>query len=383
MKHFRNIKNLVAMVLVICLFAAVPVSATTINDAKKKKEAAQKELDAINKEISSLENQKAEIASEILSLDSELDELVVNLELLAHDLEVKTEELALAEQDYEAAVLQEKAQYEAMKLRIQYIYEEGDMDYLTLFLKTQSIADFLTRTDYAQEIHEQDRNMLEAYQAIKEEVAMLKAQLEIEKADLETLQAEYEHERDQLEVVLAEKEAEEANFASLLADAKKKASDFKKTISEQNAKIKKLEEEARKKAQASQSGSSGGSSSGSKPVVSGGGSGSEIANYALQFVGNPYVFGGTSLTHGADCSGFTQSVFRQFGITLPRTSGAQAGAGVGVSYSQAQPGDLICYSGHVGIYIGNGQIVHASSERTGIKVSSATYRGILAVRRCY
>lgn len=382
MKLIYKAKRILAMVLLFSLCAAVPVSATSITDAKKKKEAAQKELDAINKEISSLESQKSEIAAEILSLDSELDELMVNLELLARDLEIKEEELAQAQLDYEAALEQEKKQYQAMKLRIQYIYEEGDMDYLSLLLKTQSLADFLTRSDFTQEIHTQDRNMLEEYQAIKEEVALLKAQLEIEKADLETLQAEYEQEKTQLEALLAEKEAEEADFESLLASAQKKAKDYRKTITEQENKIKKLQEEARKaeaakkKAQASKNNSS-------TPSVSGGGSGSEIANYALQFVGNPYVFGGTSLTNGADCSGFTQSVFRQFGITLPRTSGSQAGAGVGVSYSEAQPGDLICYPGHVGIYIGNGQIVHASSAKTGIKVSSATYRGILAVRRCY
>lgn len=106
-----------------------------------------------------------------------------------------------------------------------------------------------------------------------------------------------------------------------------------------------------------------------------------MADYALQFVGNPYVYGGTSLTNGADCSGFVQSVYKHFGISVPRTSSEQRSFGVGVSYSEAQPGDIICYPGHVGIYIGNGQIVHASSARTGIKVSSATYRSILAVRR--
>ena len=95
------------------------------------------------------------------------------------------------------------------------------------------------------------------------------------------------------------------------------------------------------------------------------------------------MFGGTSLTNGADCSGFTQSVFAHFGISLPRTSGAQAGAGRLVDYAQAQPGDLICYPNHEGIYIGGGRIVHASTERTGITTNSATYRTILAVRRCY
>ena len=112
------------------------------------------------------------------------------------------------------------------------------------------------------------------------------------------------------------------------------------------------------------------------------GSGSSIVDYATQFVGNPYVWGGTSLTSGADCSGFTQSVYAQFGYSLPRTSYEQQNWGTEVSYADAQPGDLICYGGHVAIYMGNGQIVHASNSRDGIKISNdATYRTILSVRR--
>jgi cell wall-associated NlpC family hydrolase len=116
-------------------------------------------------------------------------------------------------------------------------------------------------------------------------------------------------------------------------------------------------------------------------VALGMGSGSEVANYALQFVGNPYKYGGTSLTNGADCSGFVMSVYAHFGISLPRTSGGQAAVGKAVSYSEAKPGDILCYSGHVGIYIGNGKIVHASTPSTGIIVSNATYRTIKSVRR--
>lgn len=108
---------------------------------------------------------------------------------------------------------------------------------------------------------------------------------------------------------------------------------------------------------------------------------SSVAGYALQFVGNPYVWGGTSLTNGADCSGFVMSVYAHYGVSLPHSSSALRGVGRGVSYSEAQPGDIICYSGHVAIYIGGGQIVHASNPNDGIKVSSATYKSILAVRR--
>lgn len=123
----------------------------------------------------------------------------------------------------------------------------------------------------------------------------------------------------------------------------------------------------------------------SAPTISSGTSlGTAVANYAVQFVGNPYVYGGTSLTNGADCSGFVMSVYKNFGVSLPHSSSADRRVGYAVgSLSEAQPGDLICYSGHVAIYIGGGQIVHASTEATGIKISNASYRQILAIRRIF
>lgn len=123
----------------------------------------------------------------------------------------------------------------------------------------------------------------------------------------------------------------------------------------------------------------------SAPVVSSGsGLGAAVANYACQFVGNPYVYGGTSLTNGADCSGFVMSVYKNFGVSLPHSSAADRSVGYSVgSLAEAQPGDLICYSGHVAIYIGNGQIVHASTAATGIKISNANYRTPVAIRRIF
>ncbi|MBP3474862.1 MAG: SH3 domain-containing protein [Lachnospiraceae bacterium] len=142
---------------------------------------------------------------------------------------------------------------------------------------------------------------------------------------------------------------------------------------------------AKKAAENASSSSSGKSSGGGKTYASPtGSSGADVAQFALQFVGNPYVYGGSSLTNGTDCSGFVMSVYNNFGVSLPHSSAADRSVGATVNgLENAQAGDIICYSGHVGIYIGNGQIVHASTERTGIIVSNASYRSILSIRRIF
>lgn len=162
---------------------------------------------------------------------------------------------------------------------------------------------------------------------------------------------------------------------------------------EEEARLKK-EEEARKAAAAaaaasSSNHSSGGGSSNADIGAArtynppSGGSGQDVVNYACQFVGNPYVYGGSSLTNGTDCSGFVMSVYAAFGVGLPHSSAALRGVGYGVSASEMQPGDIVCYSGHVAIYIGGGQIVHASTSKTGITISSVGIQPILAVRRIF
>ncbi|MCX4339950.1 MAG: NlpC/P60 family protein [Lachnospiraceae bacterium] len=163
------------------------------------------------------------------------------------------------------------------------------------------------------------------------------------------------------------------------------------SIAEEKARLAKEEEsrraakEAAKKKTAENAASGGKTEDGGKTYASPTGStGADVVQFAKQFVGNPYVYGGTSLTNGADCSGFVMSVYKNFGVSLPHSSAADRNVGAAVNgLENAQPGDIICYSGHVGIYAGNGQIVHASTSKTGIIVSSATYRSILSIRRIF
>ena len=156
-------------------------------------------------------------------------------------------------------------------------------------------------------------------------------------------------------------------------------------LAQEAAERRAAQEAAAKKAKANSS-NKGSSENITPPVISGSGSelGQSVANFACQFVGNPYVWGGTSLTNGADCSGFVMSVYENFGVSLPHSSAADRNVGSAVgSLDNAQPGDIICYSGHVGIYIGGGQIVHASTSKTGIIISNASYRSILSIRRIF
>ena len=406
-----------------------PVRATTISDLEKEKqelEQKKKEADEKKKQeqekyndasgrVDTIQSDVDEVAGEIEEIDAALVETLASVELIEEDIDEKEEQIVVTTADYEAAKVTEEEQYEAMKLRVKFMYEKGDTTYLQLLLESNGFSDMINKVEYIEKLYEYDRTLLNEYMDARIAVEELKQQLEEEMAELEAQQHELEEEKASLEVILAEKQKAYDNYEVQLAKAKQEAAVYKANIKKQNDEIKKLEaasaakqseidaakkaeEEARRAQELalqkqSESGSSSGSSSSggnsssgksyaSATSYSGAGSkGQQIANYACQFIGNPYVPGGTSLTEGADCSGFVWRVYKDFGYSVPRTSYSLRSYGTEVSYADAQPGDVVCYAGHVGIYIGNGQIVHASTQKTGIKITNATYREILSVRR--
>lgn len=386
-------------------------------------------------EILSLSAEQEDVDAQIEDKTDMLMQLMAEQEILSADIDKVNEEIETATNDLEIATELEESQYAAMLVRIKYLYEAGDTSLLSIYLNTGSFAQAVTLADYYKDLYEYDRNMLAEYQNTVNEVITLKATLESEKADLEKMMADYEIQSDELEASIEELKEISEDYEAQIASAKAMAQEYAAKIAAEKEAAAQAAAAAAQAAQIAQndepddtvsdnlladagdttsddsnntddsqnsnSDDSGSSSTPSvpngsstitttkgatydvSPIYSASGSdlGKQIAVYACQFIGNPYVAGGTSLTNGSDCSGFTMSVYSVFGYSLPRTSYDQRFIGTEVSYADAQPGDIICYSGHVAIYIGNGQIVHASTPSGGIKIGSATYTSIITVRR--
>ncbi len=405
-------------------------------EAQNKKKEAEGKLSTINKDIENISEEQEAIEAEIEELDAQLVDLILSVSILESDIKDKEQAIEQTKIELEQAKEQVSAQDTAMARRIKFMYERGSETYLELFLESKSMAEAVNKTEYSEKLYKYDRLMLERYRLARQDVENKELQLEEELAELEEIKDDLNEQKEELDALIAEKQETAEDFASQLSKAKSKANEYKNQISQQSDNLKKLsqaeaekvaeearkkaEEEARKKAEAaakkkaeeearknsesssdsgdsnsgessessSESESSDSGSSESRPTgtsvrATGSGTGTDIANFALQYVGCPYVAGGTSLSNGCDCSGFTQGVFSNFGISIPRSSYAQSAGGTEVSYDEAQAGDIIYYGGHVGIYIGNNQIVHASTAATGIKISSAFYRSIITVRRYY
>lgn len=389
----RRAKAVLALVLVVSLTigSSQVVYATS---AQNKKSEAEKNLNDVNKKIDNLENKKEEIKGELDTKNEELVNLMVDVGILEKEIDQNEKQLKQVKKDLKTAQKNEKKQYQAMKKRIKFMYERGDSAVISSLLESKSMADMLNRVEYFNEVYDYDRNLLDNYEKTRKQVEDLKAQVEDEKKELETAKDDLKQQQKQLETAMANLRSQQANADTQIANAKSLASEYQKTITEQN-KIIQQQQAAAAASGRSSGGSSGGSGGTSKPnsnaSVPGGNlnppkttnvSGSDVVNYAMQFVGKPYVWGGKDPNTGADCSGFTSYVYAHFGISIPSFSGAQRSCGQEVSYANAQAGDLICYAGHVAIYMGGGKIVHAKGTAYGIVGNdNATYKTIITVRR--
>ncbi len=375
-------KRLVALGLIVVMV----LGGTQIAGATRRSEA-QRNLNAVNAQISEIESRQASLQAEIDAVDADLVQVLIDINTTKADIEAKKVELAQAETDLAEAKATEEEQYESMKERIRYMYENGDSSFLTALMGADSFADVLNKVESFSKVYDYDRNLLVEYQNTKLEVENLVNQVAEEEGQLEEIQQTLQEQQKELETVKAEKSSQMDDFETKLAQAQSLAAEYEATIREQNQVLTSSVNGAATSVSTGTSGSSSVSSRPSSSASVGSSSGQAVANYACQFIGNPYKWGGTSLTNGADCSGFVMSVYAHFGVSLPHSSSAMRSVGRGVSVSDMQPGDIVCYSGHVGIYVGNNTIVNASNSKPypagGIKYTSATYKSILAVRRIF
>ena len=422
---------LILAVLVLAVQAPLPGRASPVTRAEQERRRAEEEKSRAESEAQQLEQKLGQSRQKEQALEEELVRLLALKDILESDMEELKTQIQEADRDYRQAEEQRRTQYGILKKRIQFLYEEGDITYLDILLKAKNIGDVVSQTEYFRQLYEYDQEIIQRYEKLKQEAAGKKELLEEKQSQLEVMEEENESQQKELEGFIAARQKESSGFALELEAAQARAAQaagevIRKTeeirilrarqeeerIRQEKERIRQEQESAGQESGAAgrepggagrepggagrepggagqESGSAGtaqdsAGTAGGRSVKSIGGTefGRNVADYALQFVGNPYVYGGTSLTGGTDCSGYTQSVYRHFGVSIPRTSGEQAGFGREIPYEDMEPGDLVCYSGHVAMYIGGGRIVHASSRKEGIKVSNdPAYRTIVSIRR--
>lgn len=367
------------------------VQATSISELQNQIANTQNQINNINNEIERLTDEQDLVEEMIADLNAEIINTMTSIGMKEDEIAQKETELAdkqveidNTQAEYEAAKEREEQQYNAMLVHAKDMYETSSVSQLSMFLESGGFSEMLNVLDFLEQIYEYDRFRLEAFETAKNQVHELWDLLELEKAELQTAKSQLEEDRanlqsqkDNLDEMLTKKKQDSANYQAEINRAKQEAAVAKRLLQQEQEQLKQL--------QARQNAANATYKATNYTSVidnaTGSDLGKKVAKYACQYIGNPYVYGGTSLTNGADCSGFVYRVYKDFGYNLPRTSYEQRNAGTSVNYSDAQPGDLICYDGHIGIYIGGGKIVHASTAKTGIKVSNAAYRPILSVRR--
>ena len=398
--HVKTKNKICAAVLVFVLAGSLTAGACAVpnvyakTEAEKKRDAYKKKLKAKNSDIANIKDSQSDVKDNITAAAARMKTLLSKQEQLKSDIKDKQNEVEQANKKLEEAKEEEQNQYDAMKLRIQYLYENStDNSIWSAILESNGLSDMLNRIEYATDLYKSDRELMTSYQNAVKKVEDWTMQLADEMDSLLALQDKYQTQQGELKTLMAKLEQQKDAYAQQLAEAQKQAQDYKKTISKQEAIIR-AQEAAAARANANTydgggTGASGGIASDSylkdpdcNPSQTTDVSGADIVAFAQQFVGNPYVWGGNSLTNGVDCSGFVHQVYAHFGISTPRYSQAFKSVGQPVSYQNIQAGDVVVYPGHVAIYIGNGNIVEAQSTRAGITNSRpVNCHTITAIRR--
>ena len=371
-------------------------------DAEKKKSQAEQDLKDKKNEINGLKDQQQTTADDIKNKSAKLDEILAAQKKLQADITSKQAEIEQNQKDLAAAQEKQQEQYDAMKKRIQFMYENSAEDNIwTAIIESNGITDMLNRIEYVSDVYDSDRALMDSYQAAVEQVKEIGIKLDNDMNELTAMQDDYEKQQSDIEAAIVALENQKEQYASQIAQAQQQADNYQNIITAQG-KIIQEQEAAAAAAAAARANSSSSSSSydgggagkggsiasdyasggGKNPSGTTGVSGSDIVAYAMQFKGNPYVWGGNSLTNGVDCSGFVHEVYEHFGISTPRYSQAFKSVGQAVSFDNIQPGDVVVYPGHVAIYAGGGVIVEAQSTKAGITANrSVQCHTILAIRR--